>query len=271
MTQSEFINVKRLIRSKNAKLAKWIPNFVIKYLERIIHQQEINDFLARTHTENQAFCKDILDFIGITYSIDGLENIPKEGKCIIVMNHPLGGMDAIALIDALKNHRTDIQFIVNDLLLNLEPLKGIFVGVNKHGKTKNNSLLKVNELFASDKLVCVFPAGLVSRKMKGVVKDLEWKKTFVKQAKQNNQPIVPIHIEGNLTNFFYRLANFRKFIGIKANIEMLYLVDEMFKQKGKHVHFTVGKPIDSSSLDTSKSDAKWAEWLRTHVYNLKKK
>lgn len=269
--QEDFINVRRLIQSKNPRLIKWIPGFIIRYLERILHQKEINDFLNTHDSRNQDFCKDVLEEIGVTYSIKGIEKIPKTGKCVIVMNHPLGGMDAMALVDGLRDHRTDIKFIVNDLLLNLEPLKDIFVGINKHGKTKSSSLLQVNTLFSSDQLVCVFPAGLVSRKKNGVVKDLEWKKAFVKQARNNDQLIVPVHIDGELSNFFYRLANFRKFLGIKANIEMLYLADEMFRQKGKHIQFTVGEPIEANTLDTKTSDVAWAEWFRNYVYTLKQK
>ncbi len=269
--QEDFINVRRLIQSKNPRLIKWIPGFIIRYLERILHQKEINDFLNTHDSRNQDFCKEVLEEIGVTYSIKGVENIPKTGKCVIVMNHPLGGMDAMALVDGLRDHRTDIKFIVNDLLLNLEPLKDIFVGINKHGKTKSSSLLQVNSLFSSDQLVCVFPAGLVSRKKNGVVKDLDWKKAFVKQARLNDQLIVPVHIDGELSNFFYRLANFRTLLGIKANIEMLYLADEMFRQKGKHIQFTVGEPIEASTLDTKTSDVAWAEWFRNYVYTLKQK
>jgi putative hemolysin len=266
----EFINVRRLIKSKNPKLVKWIPGFVIRYLEKIIHQDQVNTFLFKTQTTDQDFCKDTLEYIGVTYSIKGLENIPDTGKCILVMNHPLGGMDAMALVDSIRTRRTDVKFIVNDLLLNLEPLRNIFVGVNKHGKTKNTSLAQVETLFKSEQVVCIFPAGLVSRKKQGKVTDLDWKKTFVKQAKLNNQTIVPIHISGELSNFFYRLANFRTFIGLKANIEMLYLVDEMYRQKGKHIQITVGEPIHASTLDKSKSDIKWAAWFKEKVYQLEK-
>lgn len=265
----DFINVKRLIGSKNPRLIKWIPGFIIRYVERILHQKEINNFLNTHDSKNQDFCKEVLEHLGVTYSISGIDKIPKSGKCVIVMNHPLGGMDAMALVDGLRDHRTDIKFIVNDLLLNLEPLKDIFVGINKHGKTKSSSLLQVNSLFSSEQLVCVFPAGLVSRKSKGVVKDLDWKKAFVKQARQNDQLIIPIHIDGELSNFFYRLANFRKFIGIKANIEMLYLVDELFKQKNKTITIKFGKPIPFSTFDKTKSDPEWADWVKKKVYEMR--
>lgn len=265
----DFINVRRLISSKNPRLIKWIPRFIIRYLERILHQEEINTFLRTYDYRNQEFCTGVVKEIGMTYEISGIENIPKTGKCTIVMNHPLGGMDAMLFVDALKDHRTDLRYIVNDILLNLEPLKDIFVGVNKHGRTKSGSLMKVNELFASDKAVCIFPAGLVSRKSKGVIRDLEWKKTFVKQCRNNDQIIIPVYIDGRLSNFFYRLANFRKFLGIKANIEMLYLSDELFKQKGKHIRFVVGEPVMARDLDHSKSDVQWAQWFKDKVYALK--
>jgi putative hemolysin len=268
MKEADFINVRKMIGSKNPSLLKWIPGFLIRYIERVIHQKEINAFLKNHPTYDQAFCKDVIDYLNITYSIDGIENIPKSGKCVIVMNHPLGGMDAMILVDALSKHRTDIKFIVNDLLLNLGRLNSIFLGVNKHGKNKSTSLLQINELFASDQLVCIFPAGLVSRKKNGLVQDLEWKKTFVRQARNNDQLIVPVHIEGKLSNWFYRLSNFRSFIGIKANIEMFYLADELFRQRGQHIHFTVGKGIEASQLSKGISDQKHAEWFRSHIYSL---
>lgn len=269
MSTDDFINIRRLIASKNPRLLKWLPGFVVRYLERILHQKEINTFLRENpEARNQDFCKGVLEVIGVNFSIEGMENIPREGKCVLVMNHPLGGMDAMVLVDALRNHRTDIKFIVNDLLLNLEPLQGIFAGINKHGKTSSRNLMQINELFASDQCVCIFPAGLVSRKKRGVIRDLPWKKTFVRQSRQNDQLIIPIHIDGRLSNFFYRLSNLRTFFGIKANIEMLYLADEMFRQRGRQVKITVGKPVQASSLDNSKSDQEWAEWFRQEVYKL---
>lgn len=271
MSNEDFINVRRLIASKNPRLLKWLPGFIIRYLERILHQEEINTFLRENpELKNQDFCRGVLNEIGVTFTVTGLENIPESGPCVLAMNHPLGGMDAMVLVEALRHRRTDLKFIVNDLLLNLKPLEEVFVGVNKHGKTSAESLAKVNDLFASDQCVCIFPAGLVSRKKKGVIRDLPWRKTFIRQSRLNDQLIIPIHIDGRLSNFFYRLSNFRRFLGIKANIEMLYLADELFRQKGHNVAITIGTPVPAASLDNSKSDQQWAEWFRQLVYTLKK-
>ena len=127
-------------------------------------------------------------------------------------------------------------------------LNGIFLGVNKHGKNSLSKREQLENLFAADEAVCIFPAGLVSRKNNGEIMDLEWKKTFITMSKEHNRTIIPIYIEGNLSNFFYRLSNFRKKIGIKANIEMLYLSNEFFKLQGKHIRIIVGEPIPFDSL-----------------------
>lgn len=272
MKEKDFINVKDLIRSKNAKLLKWLPRFVIRYLERIIHQKDINEFLANNKdAEGVDFCEAVMKYLNIDIEIEGLENIPMEGGATIVMNHPLGGMDAIALVDALKNKRTDIKFLVNDLLLNLKPMKNMFVGINKHGKLNGDTVKMIDQVFQAKGLVCIFPAGLVSRKLNGKVVDLEWKKTFVDLSRKHQNPIIPIFIDGKLSNFFYRLSNFRKFLGIKVNIEMLYLVNELFKQRNTKMTFIIGKPIYNSDLDTSQSTKKLAAWVKDKVYELEKK
>jgi putative hemolysin len=270
MNNEKFIDIKKLINSKNPKLAKLLPGFVYSYLKKILHQNEVNDFMYRNgHLKNVDFCNAVVNEFNLHINIKNIENIPKNEGVILTMNHPLGGMDAMALVYALRNLRNDIKFIVNDLLLNLTPLKDLFVGVNKHGSNERQLHSKMTELFSSENVICIFPAGLVSRKINNKIVDLEWKKTFVRYAKKYNKIIIPIHIEGNLSNFFYNLSKFRKFIGIKANLEMLYLSDELFKQKNKNINFTVGKPILLQNyLNENKSDEYIANDIKKIVYSL---
>ncbi|MBP6090462.1 MAG: 1-acyl-sn-glycerol-3-phosphate acyltransferase [Crocinitomicaceae bacterium] len=272
MEKKKFIDLKNLIKSKKPGLAKRLPGFVLNYLRKTIHEDEINTFLDKHHTKfNHDFCTAIVDYLAINIQVKGIENIPKEGPVIIAMNHPLGGMDAIAFIHALKNHRADLKFIVNDILMNLENLKGLFVGINKHGKNEQSTRQNIIQAFESDEAICIFPAGLVSRKQHGKIEDLEWKKTFITYANKLNQPIIPVYIDGQLSNFFYRLANFRKAIGIKANIEMLYLADELFNQRNKTIHFTIGKSILPSDYKHLPSERKQAAFLKQTVYDLANK
>ena len=270
MEKKKTIDLKRLIASKNKKLLRWMPGFLLRYLERVIHQDEINALLEKAGDIKDAeFSDAAMEEFNITISSSGLENIPKTGPLIIVLNHPLGGMDALALISLLKNHRPDLRFIVNDILMNLENLSGLFVGINKHGINKKNVREDIEKAFNSEHAICIFPAGLVSRKINGLVQDLEWKRTFVTYARSLDRTVIPIKIDGQLSPFFYRLSRVRRFFRIKANIEMLYLADELFKQRNKTLTFTVGQAIKMNQFDTSLTDKEVASEIRKIVHELR--
>lgn len=272
MEKVKFIDVEKVIEEKNPAVLKWMPRPVLNYLKNMMHQEEMNDFLE-LHKDKQdhEFCQAVVDYMNLTIEVVGLEKIPTDERIVLVMNHPLGGMDAMILITALSERRKDLKFIVNDILMGLTNMSGMFVGVNKIGNKKQKSDLRerIYNLFESDDCVCIFPAGLVSRKVDGVVQDLEWKKTFVTNAKKFDRKVIPIYIEGHLSNFFYRLSNFRRKVGIKANIEMLYLSNEMFKQSGRHIKFIVGDAIDPAILyNSNKSEIQIAQQIKGMVYDL---
>lgn len=266
--EDKLIDIEKLFKSKNPRLLKFLPSFVLNYLKRVIHQDDVNDFIeTNKELDSFEFADAGLKKFNITLNVKGIENIPATGGVILCANHPLGGMDAIAIVSAIKHVRKDIKFIVNDLLLHLTNLKEVFVGVNKHGKTAGESLKAVDELFGSTKAIVVFPAGLVSRKRNGKIKDLEWKKTFITRAKKYKKNIIPVYIEGANSNFFYNLSNWRTTLGIKANIEMFYLVDEMYKQRDKTFSIVIGQPIPHETFTNEKTDAQWAEFMREKVYS----
>ena len=263
------IDVDAIFKRKNPRIYKLIPKFILSYIKRTIHQDEINDALERYKDKHGLdFLAHILDFYGIRYSVSGEDNIPREGRYIFVSNHPLGGLDGMVFLDIIGRHHQNVKFIVNDLLLNLKNLEPLFIPVNKHGRQSAEYVRRIEELYRSDYQVLYFPAGLCSRKQGNRIIDLEWKKNFIKKAKDHNRDIVPVHFEGKNSPFFYRLANLRKMLGIKANIEMFYLPDEMFRQKHQKIHVTIGKPIPWSHFDKSKSLAGWAEEVKKTVYSL---
>ncbi|MEO9872323.1 1-acyl-sn-glycerol-3-phosphate acyltransferase [Ekhidna sp.] len=267
----KFVEVRKLIANKNPTLLKWLPGFLIRWVERIIHQKQVNKFMAANKDADAfEFSEAAVNLLNQKLSIKGIENIPPQpDNCIFVSNHPFGGMDALTIIHLLKDKRPDIKFIVNDLLMALTNLKEKFVGVNKVGRSAAQSLQRVEEQFASGTATFLFPAGLVSRKINGEIMDLEWKKTFVTKAKKYNKPVIPVHIDGRLTKRFYRLARIRKFLGIKLNIEMFFLVDELFKQENKEVNIVIGKPVLPDTFSRDKSDFEWAQWMKGEVYKLK--
>jgi putative hemolysin len=263
---NKLIDLERVIQAKSPALAPYIPGFLIRYLKRIIHQDDVNRFITKSgHLQAFDFVDAIMAEFNAEIKVIGIEHIPVEGRVIIASNHPLGGPDGIALMQQVGRVRTDLQFPVNDILMFLENLKPLFIPINKHGSNAEN-IRVLNDTFAGEAVICYFPFGLVSRKRKGVIADLEWKKTFISKAKRFKRAVIPTHISGRNSDFFYRLANIRKALGIKMNIEMLYLADEFYKQSGKDIQIKFSQPIPYTVFDRRYPDAEWAEKLRRYVY-----
>ena len=279
----KLINVEGLFESKNPKLLKIIPRWFLAYLKRIIHQDAINGYIYRNRDKfGLPFVEAILKEFGVTVNTimpgtgtadvrKKLAGILSNRRLIIASNHPLGGLDGLALMNQIGNVREDIVFPVNDLLMNVPGLRPLFIPINKHGKNTENAKI-IDENFASEKMILYFPAGLVSRKFKGgEIRDLEWKSTFIKKAKKYHRDILPVYISGRNSDWFYNLSNWRKKLGIKANIEMLYLADEMMKQSGHTITIIIGDLIPWEYLDKSKNDLQWAEFVRQKAYSLNNK
>ena len=252
-------------------MAKRLPRFVKNYLKRIVHQDEINEVLAECGgLDYLDFIRESLKYMGVSYHVSGLENIHAGGRYLFASNHPFGGMDGLMIAERISSVLGDVKSISNDILMAVEPLRPLFLPVNKHGKQSREAARIFDECFASDIAIQTFPAGLCSRRINGRVTDLEWKSNFVKKAIQYKRDVVPVHVEGRLSNFFYNLANIRTALGIKANIEMLYLVDEMYKQKGKNFEIIIGEPISYKELEAMGDYNEMTDFVRKKSYALKK-
>lgn len=264
------IDIKQILRQKSPSLAGKIPGFIVDYLVKTVHQDELNHILT-IYQDKQGvdFMQELIGYFDLTLKLVNEENVPDEGRFIFASNHPLGGLDGICLSAVIGNKfEGKIKYLVNDLLLYLSNLKTIFVPVNKHGAQGKDAARLIEEAYASDNQIVTFPAGLCSRKIKGEIVDLEWKKSFIQKAVEYKRDIIPIRFEGKNSSFFYRLANVRKALGIKMNYEMIYLPDEMFKSKHKTFKIYFGRPIPWQTFDKSKKPAEWAEWVKEIVYKL---
>jgi putative hemolysin len=268
MKNEKFIDIEKVLKEKAYKLYKWLPGFAINWLKKKLHEDDINKTM------------DILkDDYGLEFNRKGLiqlgakveslnsELVPKTGSVVIVSNHPLGGLDGMALIKAVGDIRPDVRFLVNDVLKSIKNYGEIYVAVNKLGATSAKYLRVIEEVFREESALLIFPAGLVSRKQNGLVRDLEWKKSFVTQAVDHGRMIQPVFIEGKNSKFFYNFAMWRKRLGIKVNIEMLFLPDEMFKARKETIKIHFSKPFDSALLDKSKSDRQWSKLLYQYIYS----
>jgi 1-acyl-sn-glycerol-3-phosphate acyltransferase len=268
MEKKKFIDIEKILKEKAYKLYKWLPRFAINWLKKKLHEDDIND--AMEHLKDDVgleFNRRGLDKLGAKVESVHAELVPKTGSIVIVSNHPLGGLDGMALIKAVGEVRPDVRFFVNDVLKNLKNYGEIFVAVNKLGAASASSLRVMEEVFRTESALLLFPAGLVSRKQNGLVRDLEWRKSYVTQAIDHKRMIQPTFIEGENSQFFYNFAMWRKRIGIKANIEMLFLPDEMFKARKETIKIHFSKPFDSSLLDASKTHKQWSALIYQYIYS----
>ena len=268
-SENQKIDVKNVIYSKNPALARAVPGFVINYLKRIVHQDELNEFLGKWgHLRDSELIEAGLKHFEIKFKVLNSENIPESGRYIFVSNHPLGGLDGLVFIYELSKHFNKIKFPVNDILTNIKNLSGIFLPVNKHGSLAKEAARMIEEAYSSDCQILNFPAGLCSRKIRGEIRDLKWQKSFITKSIQHKRDVIPAFFSGRNSNFFYNIANVRKMLGLKANIEMLYLADEMFKQKDKEITLVFGNPIPWETFDKSRSALEWADWVKSKSYEL---
>ena len=267
------LDIDGVLKSKAKKHYNKIPKFAINYLKRIIYQDELNAIIERNKDKEGVDLMRVLvdKEFKVNLKIHGEENIPEDGKFIFASNHPLGGLDGICLSAHLgEKYNGKIKYLVNDVLLNIKNLESIFVPINKYGSQAKQSAIAINDAYASENQIITFPAGLCSRKQNGQIKDLDWMKSFIVKAVEFERDIIPVYFDAKNSNFFYNFANIRKSLGMKFNIELIYLPSEMFKNKNQTFHITFGKPISWQSLNKSKNPTQWAEEIKTIVYNLPK-
>lgn len=263
-----FISLERIIAAKNPKLLRIIPKFLLNRFKKFICLDRINEIIYKYRDYfGVDFATILLKELKINVEVVNEENLPLSGRPLVVANHPLGSIDGVTLISLLGKQRKDVLFPVNDILCNLPGLRSVFVPINKYGRnTQNHNAL--NDAFVGQSAMCFFPAGTESKIIDGRLQDFKWKKSFIKKAQQFSRDIYPAYIEGSNSKAFYRLYKIRHFFGIKFDLEMIMLPREMFKQEGKTIKITFGKPISYSKLDNSYNALQWADKIRTYVYRL---
>ena len=266
------IDIEKILRDKMGKKACYVPRFVISWLKKIIHEDEVNRFLWENRKlEGTEWLTACVQYLDMTLDIVGAENLPDkhDGKLYtFVSNHPLGGQDGVSLGSIIGQHYDGkFRYLVNDLLLNLPGLKPVSIGINKTGRQSRDFPRMVEAGFNSDNHLLMFPAGLNSRKINGEIHDLPWKKTFITKSVETHRDVVPIHFSGRNSKRFYRIAKFSD-RWLPFNLAMLFLVDEMYRNVGKTFRITIGKPIPWQTFNKTKSPMEWAKFVEDRVYGL---
>jgi putative hemolysin len=268
------INIDQILKDKLGAKYPFVPGFLVNWLKRIVHQDQVNAFLWESRDKTGVdWLEECVSYLDMTLKIEGKENLPSpDDKHLytFVSNHPLGGEDGVALGAVIGRHYDGrFRYLVNDLLMNLPGLAPLCIPINKTGKQGRDFPAMVEAGFKSDHHMLLFPAGLCSRKHHGVIEDIRWTKTFVSKSVEYQRDVVPIHFSGQNSNFFYRLANFSDRF-LPFNLAMLFLVDEMYKNVHKTFEIRIGKPIPWQTFDKSKTPMEWAQFVKRQVYLLGK-
>ena len=267
------IDIDAILQSKMGNKARRVPRFIVNWLKHIVHQDEVNSFLwDAKDLQGTPWLQAGIDFLDNKIVVKGMENLPDDSdgkRYTFVSNHPLGGIDGIAIGSIIgKRYNDNFRYLVNDLLMNLPGLAPLCIPINKTGKQSRDFPAMVEAGFSSQHHMLMFPAGLCSRKIDGQIHDLPWTKTFITKSVKTQRDVVPIHFEGQNSERFYRLANFCDRHIKKVNIAMLFLVDEMYKNVHKTFRVTIGKPIPWQTFDKSRTPMEWAKFVQDRVYEL---
>lgn len=248
---------------------KKFPKWLIKALRRYLRVDFMNGYLAKGY-EGTEFCVKCIEELDVKLDVQGLENIPADGtEYTFASNHPLGGIDGVAMAGLIGTRFGEMTMLVNDFLMAIPGLRPLCVPINKIGGQARNLPELVDSAFNSDKQVLIFPAGLCSRKIDGKVQDVAWSKTFITKSVASGRKIVPVHFQAQNSPRFYRVAALRKFFRIKFNIEMSLLPDELYRNRHKTFRIVFGEPMDPSVFDKSRTPQQWAAFVREKVYTLK--
>lgn len=267
------IDVERIIQAKAGRKARYVPHFFVSWLKHILHQDEVNRFLqASSDKTGVEWLEECVRYLDMNLVIEGRDNLPApdDGHLYtFVSNHPLGGEDGVALGAILGRHYNGrVKYLVNDILTLLPGLKPLSIPINKTGAQSKQFPALVEAAFSGSDHIIMFPAGLCSRRRGGRIHDLPWKKTFVQKSVETHRDVVPIHFGGRNSDRFYRIANVCKALGLKFNVAMLFLVDEMYRNAHQTFHVRIGKPIPWQTFDRSRRPAEWAAWVEDAVYRL---
>lgn len=268
----ETINIKKILRNSKSKMLRKMPNFLIVIVARIIKQKELNYLITKySDTNGVDFSGKVLEELNIKVNIQGIENLPDNGKCFFVANHPFGVADGLVILSTVANKYKRLKAIGNEAFMLVPQIRSIIAAVNVFGRNHKEYIVELEKVYNSDEPIVHFPAGLVSRIKKHKIEDSEWQKSFITKAIKCERDIVPFYFAGRNSHLFYSIFRIRKFFGIKMVLELMLLPQELYNKQKKTLELVIGKPISYKTFDKSRTHSEWAQWVKAELYSLKGK
>lgn len=251
-------------------LPSLVRRSILLFTKRLLHENEINHFLSdNKNLDAFSFIESILEYFNIDIKIykNQLSRIPSYGRTVVIANHPLGALDALALLHVIQDVRKDIKIVASNFLGEFDNLKSVLIPIeNVKGKMERSSVLAIHEALKKEQMVIIFPSGEVSRARPNGIKDTKWRSGFLKVAQKMQAPILPIHIEAKNSKSFYLLSMINKSLATAT------IPHEMFKYQNKNISFNIGKsiPYESYNIPSLSVNDK-VKLFRKHFYKIAKK
>ena len=264
--------IHQLISERNPWLLKdtLLSKSVYKVLKKYLKFDET--VFVGEHIQSMSG-QEAFNWLGSEYtsncSVEGLENIPRVGRFLIVSNHPMGAADAIALYHQIYPVRNDLFFFANELFVYL---LGAFhdllapVVWNKEKETHSANKVTLERLavfFGDNRAGIIFPSGRLSKLTKFGLWDRPWEKTPIALAKKYNFPLIPVYVEGKNSWFFYFASYLNK------QLRDVSQLNELFNKRDVKMSIKIGKPVNVSSLSDNNDIA--INQLRYKSESLRKK
>ncbi|KRE88483.1 glycerol acyltransferase [Frateuria sp. Soil773] len=212
------------------------------------------------------FVERALEVLGASYHLNPREreNIPVEGPVLVVANHPLGMVDALALLHLVGSVRSDVRILGNDWLASIEPLRRLLLPVDVFGKGAASKMRAIYRALDNGEALIVFPAGEVSRVRPGGVRDGRWSDGFARLALRSKAPVLPIHVAARNSAMFYGLSMLAK------PLSTAMLPREAVAPVKRRIGFSVGALIGAEELGqrSGGDPAQAARLMRRHIYRV---
>lgn len=267
----KYLDLEDVIKKSKFSLLKRLPKFIVKLIIRIVKQEEINLILTNHSSDiGVDFLNSMIKEFNLTLEIEGKENLPENGRCFFVANHPFGIIDGLVLTHTVAEKYGTLKAIGNDAFMYIPHLRPLIAAVNSFGQNSKEYINALEEVFDSETPITHFPAGEVSRVYRWKVQDCKWQKSMVTKAVSKKRDIVPIHFYGRNSRLFYSIGIIRRMLWIKLNFELMLLPSEMLKKQNQTIKVRIGKPIPYQKFDSTLSHWDWAQKVRKHVYNIGK-
>jgi len=265
----KIIDIEKEFKRSNSVFLRSIPSFIIRMIEKLICQDEMNETIYRNRDKTGVpFVRDVLEYWNVRVNVHGMEKIPDNGRFVFAANHPVGGIDALSFFSIVGSMFPDIISPSNELLNIIPNLRPVLLGLNVFGRNSKDTAEELNKLYESDSQILIFPAGEVSRRNQGSISDIPWQKSFVTKSIQHKRDIVPVFISGRNSNLFYNIARIRKMLGIKMYLETILLPREMMKQRDSTISVVFGDVISYKTFTRELTHPEWAQYVKDEVYRL---